>query len=125
MNSDDMKAKELQSWSSVVPGWRKHDRRLSEAFRSVSAALLDKAGVKTGRHVLDVACGTGEPAIPAAQRVGPTGSVFATDLVAGMVAFAKEKARALALDNIESAVTDGELSICRPPPSIRQPCAGD
>ena len=91
MNSDDMKAKELQTWSSVVPGWRKHDTRSSEALRSVSAALLDKAGVKTGHHVLDVACGTGEPAIPAAQRVGPTGSVFATDLVAGMVLLQRKR----------------------------------
>lgn len=55
MSAADMKAKEFQSWSSVVTGWRKHDRRLSEAFRSVSAALLDKAGVKTGQQVLDVA----------------------------------------------------------------------
>src|SRR5262245_57161799 len=108
MNASDMKAKEFQSWSSVVPGWRKHDARLSKAFNVVSIALLDKAGVKPGHHVLDVACGTGEPAIPAAQRVGPKGRVHATDLVAGMIAFAKEKAAAAALDNIEFVVTDGE-----------------
>jgi ubiquinone/menaquinone biosynthesis C-methylase UbiE len=108
MSAADMKAKEFQSWSSVVPGWRKHDRRLSDAFRGVSTALLDKAGVKPGQHVLDVACGTGEPAIPAAQRVGVQGKVFATDLVAGMVAFAREKAQALKLTNIEFVVSDGE-----------------
>lgn len=108
MSSADIKAREFQSWSSVVPGWRKHDKRLSEAFRGVSAALLDRAGVKAGHHVLDIACGTGEPAIPAALRVGPSGSVFATDLVAGMVAFAQEKAQALGLDNVKFVVTDGE-----------------
>ncbi len=108
MSAADMKAREFQSWSSVAPGWRKHDKRLTGAFHGVSPALLDKAGVKAGHHVLDVACGTGEPAIPAAQRVGPTGKVFATDRVAGMVAFAKEKAQALALDYIEFVVTDGE-----------------
>ena len=93
----------------MAPGWRKHDKRLTDAFHGVSTALLDKAGVKAGHHVLDVACGTGEPAIPAAQRVGPAGKVFATDLVAGMVAFAKEKALALKLTNIEFVVGDGEL----------------
>ena len=108
MIAADMKAREFQSWSSVVPGWRKHDKRLSEAFRNVSIALLDKAGVTQGHHVLDVACGTGEPAIPASQRVGPTGTIFATDLVAGMVAFAKEKAAALSIGNIEFVVADGE-----------------
>jgi hypothetical protein len=45
MSAADMKAKEFQSWSSVVLGWRRHDRRLSEAFHGVSTALLDKAGV--------------------------------------------------------------------------------
>lgn len=109
MSSADIKAREFQSWSSVVPGWRKHDKRLSEAFRGVSAALLDKAGVRPGNHVLDIACGTGEPAIPAAHRVGPAGKIYATDLVAGMVAFAKEKAHAQKLDNIEFVVGDGEL----------------
>ena len=109
MSAADMKAREFQSWSSVAPGWRKHDKRLTDAFHGVSTALLDKAGIKAGHHVLDVACGTGEPAIPAAQRVGPAGKVFATDLVAGMVAFAKEKAQALKLTNIEFVVGDGEL----------------
>ncbi|HEX4985095.1 MAG TPA: class I SAM-dependent methyltransferase [Burkholderiales bacterium] len=108
MSAADMKAREVQSWSSVVPGWRRHDQRLSRAFGAVSTALLDKAGVKTGQHVLDVACGTGEPAIPAAQRVGPAGKVHATDIVAGMVEFAKEKAAAQGLRNIEFVVTDGE-----------------
>lgn len=108
MSAADMKAREVQSWTSVVPGWRKHDRRLAQAFGVVSTALLDKAGVAAGHQVLDVACGTGEPAIPAARRVGSKGKVFATDIVAGMVEFAKEKAKAQGLDNIEFVVTDGE-----------------
>ncbi len=109
MSASEMKAREFQSWSSVAPGWRKHDKRLTDAFHSVSMALLDKAGIGPGDHVLDVACGTGEPAIPAAQRVGPAGKVYATDLVAGMVAFAREKAQARRLANIEFVVGDGEL----------------
>ena len=108
MSAADMKAREFQSWSSVAPGWRKHDKRLTGAFHGVSTALLDRAGIRQGHHVLDVACGTGEPAIPAAQRVGPAGKVYATDLVAGMVAFAREKAQALKLANIEFVVNDGE-----------------
>lgn len=109
MDATEMKAREFQSWSSVAPGWRKHDRRLTDAFHGVSLALLDKAGIRSGQHVLDVACGTGEPAIPAALRVGPTGRVYATDLVAAMVAFAREKAQARQLANIDFAVSDGEL----------------
>ncbi len=29
MSAADMKAREFQSWSSVAPGWRKHDKRLT------------------------------------------------------------------------------------------------
>jgi hypothetical protein len=29
MGAADMKAREFQSWSSVAPGWRKHDKRLT------------------------------------------------------------------------------------------------
>jgi ubiquinone/menaquinone biosynthesis C-methylase UbiE len=107
-SADEVKSRELQSWTSVAPGWRTHDRRLTEAFGAVSQALLDKAGIKEGDAVLDVACGTGEPAIPAAVRVGPKGRVVAIDFVAAMVDFAREKAAAAKLHNIEFRVTDGE-----------------
>jgi ubiquinone/menaquinone biosynthesis C-methylase UbiE len=107
-SADEVKSRELQSWTSVAPGWRKHDKRLTEAFGAVSRELLDKAGVKEGDAVLDVACGTGEPAIPAAVRVGAKGRVVAIDFVTPMVEFAREKASAAGLHNIEFRVTDGE-----------------
>jgi ubiquinone/menaquinone biosynthesis C-methylase UbiE len=102
------KAMEFESWRSVAPGWRKHDRRLSVAFGAVSERLLERAEIQEGHHVLDVACGTGEPAIRAAQRVGPGGKVTATDFVAEMVAFANEKAKTRGLENLEFQVIDGE-----------------
>jgi ubiquinone/menaquinone biosynthesis C-methylase UbiE len=107
-SAEDVKSREQRTWASVVPGWRKHDRRLTEAFGRVSLALLDRAGVVEGAAVLDVACGTGEPALPAARRVGAKGRVLATDFVADMVAFAREKAAAAGLSNIEFRVMDGE-----------------
>ena len=106
--AQDMKAKEHHTWSSVTPGWRKHDGRLTQSFEIVSTTLLDKAGVRPGSQVLDVACGTGEPAIPAARRVGPGGRVLATDFVAGMIDFAREKAAAAGLRNVEFRLVDGE-----------------
>ena len=107
-SANDAKSRELQSWTSAAPGWRKHDARIAEMLSGVSVTLLDKAQIKEGNAVLDVACGTGEPAIPAARRVGPTGQVLAVDAVSGMVEFAREKAAAAKLENIEFRVMDGE-----------------
>jgi len=104
----DAKSRELQSWTAVAPGWRKHDARVTQMLDHVSVRLLERAEVKEGSAVLDVACGTGEPAIPAARRVGSTGRVFATDAIAGMVDFARAKATAANLHNIEFRVIDAE-----------------
>lgn len=105
---DDAKQREFDSWSSVASGWRKHDESLRRNTAEVTARMLDLAHLGTGHKLLDLACGTGEPAIPAALRVGPTGYVAASDLVEEMVAFAREKAAVQGLSNIEFRVADAE-----------------
>ncbi len=106
-----MNPKEAQhaSWTAVSPGWKKHDTRLVEAATPVTERLLDRAGVRSGMRVLDIASGTGEPAIPAARRVGPSGSVLGTDFVEPMLAFAREKAAAAGLTHVEFRCVDGEI----------------
>jgi 2-polyprenyl-3-methyl-5-hydroxy-6-metoxy-1,4-benzoquinol methylase len=59
-------------------------------------------------RVLDIACGTGQPAISVAETVGPRGSVLATDFVEPVVSFARDKARERGLRNIEFRCVDGE-----------------
>ena len=71
-----------QSWTGVAPNWRKHDATFVRGAAPAAEKLLDLAGVRAGARVLDVASGTGEPAIPAARRVGPSGYVLGTDGVA-------------------------------------------
>ena len=54
-----------------------------------------------GAHVLDVCCGSGASAIPAAEAVGPNGFVLGIDLAEGLLDLARKKARDLGLQNIE------------------------
>jgi SAM-dependent methyltransferase len=56
----------------------------------LAAALVERAGLKAGERVLDVACGTGVVARLAAERVSPTGSVAGLDVNAGMLAVARD-----------------------------------
>ena len=68
--------------------------------------MLDLAGVDIGHRVLDVAAGTGEQTLLAAQRVGPTGAVLATDIAAQMLALAEDAVARAGLENVETRVLD-------------------
>lgn len=104
----DIINREHTTWRSVSAGWRKNDTQLRENADPVSQRMLDCANIASGHRVLDIASGTGEPAIPAAHRVGETGQVVGIDLVDEMLAIARDKAQAQSLSNIEFKTVDGK-----------------
>lgn len=53
---------------------------------------VERAGVRAGERVLDLCCGTGASALPAARAVGRTGSVLGVDLTPALVAVARANA---------------------------------
>ncbi len=103
-----MKERERNVWASVAGGWQRRDALLRKGAMPVAERMLELARIRRGHRVLDIASGTGEPAITAAHIVGDTGRVIGTDLVEDMLAFAREKAAAASLDNIEFLCVDGE-----------------
>src|SRR2546428_3711506 len=108
IDAQAIKDQQRKVWGQAAAGWRKHDERFRRATAPVTRRLLELAGVAAGHRVLDIACGTGEPAIPAAEMVGPSGHVLATDMAPEMLEVAREKARAQGLTNIEFRLVDGE-----------------
>lgn len=73
-----------------------------------SDLLVELARIGPGHTVLDVATGIGEPAVTAAYKVGPTGTVIATDQATLMLAVARERVAALGLTNVEFREIDAE-----------------
>ena len=67
----------------------------------VGEVLLDKLAAKPGDRILDVASGTGEPALTLAQRMGNRVTIVGTDAAAGMVRVAQHKAQQLRLNHIQ------------------------
>jgi ubiquinone/menaquinone biosynthesis C-methylase UbiE len=70
--------------------------------------MLDLAEIRTGSRVLDIAAGTGDQTLLAAERVGPTGYVLATDLSANMLKLAADAAQAAGFTNVETRVIDAQ-----------------
>jgi SAM-dependent methyltransferase len=79
-----------------------------QVWSTVNAVMFDLAGLERGRRVLDLAAGTGEQTIPAAQRVGPSGKVVAIDISTSMLEIAAEAVRQAGLDNVELRVMDAQ-----------------
>lgn len=102
------KERELAGWTATAAGWNKHHAILERFSAPVSGKLIEKAGIQPGMRVLDIACGTGQPAITVAERVGTQGSVLATDFVEPVIVYAQMKAKERALTNIEFRCVDGE-----------------
>jgi SAM-dependent methyltransferase len=73
---------------------------------AVTDALVEYAQPVPGMRVLDLASGTGEPAIKLASRVGPTGHVTALDLSAGLLEIAEGRARTRGLTNFTTQQAD-------------------
>jgi SAM-dependent methyltransferase len=78
--------------SEAATGWQRSGVVRAQTLTPLTNRMLDLAGVDVGHRVLDVAAGDGEQTILAAQRVGPAGTVLATDIAARMLALAEEAA---------------------------------
>jgi SAM-dependent methyltransferase len=87
-------------------GWRRGAATRAQSVGLATDMMLDMANLVIGSRVLDVAAGTGEQSILAARRVGPTGSVLATDIAANMLKIAAEAARQAGLSNVTTQVMD-------------------
>jgi SAM-dependent methyltransferase len=104
----DVKQTVRQEWQGAAPLWRKWHQKLSAQSRGATQLVLRGAGLTAGLHVLDLASGTGEPALSVARTLGPAGRVVATDVVPEMLQAAKENASALGLTNMEFQVADAD-----------------
>jgi ubiquinone/menaquinone biosynthesis C-methylase UbiE len=97
-------------WSSseVAERWQQDVERRRQDFAEATQRMLEAAGLGPGNHVLDIAAGTGDQSILAARRVGPDGSVLATDISAEMLGIAARVAKLEGLTNITTRVMDAE-----------------
>jgi SAM-dependent methyltransferase len=78
--------------------WEKGDfTRIAHTMRESGEAVVGSLGITTGLKVLDVGCGDGTTAIPAAKRGA---EVLGVDIASNLVAAGNRRAQELGLKNI-------------------------
>lgn len=70
-------------------------------WNKYGVATVNRLHLENGMSVLDVACGSGASALPAAIRVGTTGHVIGIDLAENLLELGRSKAKKLELGNVE------------------------
>jgi len=95
--------------SEAAAQWQCVAAERARFFGPVTERMLDLAHLRIGGRVLDIGAGAGDQALAAARRVGPTGSVLATDISATMLETAAMSARKERLSNVDTHVMDAQM----------------
>ena len=102
------KATTREQWENAAKPWNEWGPFLRSWLGPATETMLDMARIGPGARVLDVAAGAGDQTLQAAERVGPTGHVLATDISPNILAFAAQNARNAGYGNVDTRVMDGE-----------------
>jgi ubiquinone/menaquinone biosynthesis C-methylase UbiE len=78
-----------------------YDDAANAFWERFGRATVERLRLPARARVLDVCCGSGASALPAAEAVGAQGSVLGIDLSANLLQLARAKATKRGLDNVE------------------------
>ena len=86
-----------RTYAAAADHYRRPALGFWDRWGSATVSRIDLSG---GDRVLDVCCGAGASAIPAALAVGATGSVLGLDLAEPLLALARQRAADLGVGNV-------------------------
>lgn len=101
--ADDAKARAAATYDAAADYY---DEPANSFWERFGRATIERLRLAPGSRILDVCCGSGASALPAAVAVGPRGSVLGIDLAARLLELARVKAEARGLRNTEFRVGD-------------------
>ena len=83
-----------------------YDHPANSFWERFGRRTVERLALAPGARVLDVCCGSGASAIPAAHAVGARGTVLGVDLAANLLELARGKARVAGLTQLELRQAD-------------------
>ncbi len=93
-------------WQRTAAAWERFEPQFMYSLSAVDPSLLRALDPKPGHRVLDIGCGSGEPALAVAQMVAPRGSVVGLDIARNMLAVARRRGRDRGITNARFVVGD-------------------
>jgi SAM-dependent methyltransferase len=108
MDAEAYRADSRERWESAAAGWDRYREALLRDTMEVSRWMLDAAGLQPGHTVLELAAGTGDTGLMAAELVAPGGKAIITDGAEAMVAAARERAKEVGATNVELRTMEAE-----------------
>ena len=104
----DIKDQQRAQWRDAADAWDRYFEWYARAFAPVMAWCADAIAATPGMRVLDVAAGSGQPALAIAPRVQPGGTILGIDFSPEMVAVAERRARRAGASNVSFSTMDAE-----------------
>ena len=102
---EEIREQQKQSWNKFSGGWKKWDSLTMDFLRPVGDAIIAALSPYGNELVLDIASGTGEPALTIASMLSG-GKVTMADVADDMLAIAKENAAHRGILNVEVIACD-------------------
>ena len=108
---DDFRAESRKRWGEQAAGWEARRDMLRTATMPVSAWMIDAIDPQPGHTVLELAAGTGDTGLLAAELIEPGGTLICSDFSPEMLAAARRRAEELGVANVRFKQIDAETSI--------------
>jgi SAM-dependent methyltransferase len=108
---DDFRAQSRKRWGEQAEGWEARRDELRTATMPVSAWMIDAIDPQPGQTLLELAAGTGDTGLLAAELVEPGGTLISSDFSPEMLQVAQRRAEELGVGNVRFKQIDAATSI--------------
>jgi SAM-dependent methyltransferase len=108
---DDFRSESRKRWGDQAAGWESRRDSLRTATMPVSAWMIDAIDPQPGETLLELAAGTGDTGLLAAELIEPGGTLICSDFSPEMLAVARRRAEELGVTNVRFKQIDAETSI--------------
>jgi len=108
---DDFRTESRKRWGEQAEGWASQQEALRTRTMPVSAWMIDAIDPQPGQSLLELAAGTGDTGLLAAELIAPAGTLISSDFAPEMLQAAQRRAEELGIDNVRFKQIDADTSI--------------